>query len=156
MSYNPIFWFPDHKNAAFLDNFPIGRHLGCQPATSLVGAQFLPQQVSHLPASAGLWLGRLCTRYLVKKMSTLTPIHQPKIYNFNQHLSNFHLSTAQVCNPKVWHLLLLPDLQVQARQPGFQVHRTAKATSTCGERWSRPWVYVSFLWWIGSQTQWSV
>ena len=83
-------------------------------------------------------------KILGKKMSTLTPIHQ--LYkHFNQNLSNFHLSTAQVCNPEVWHLLLLPDLQVQARQPGFQVNRTAKATSTCGKRWSRPWVYVSFI-----------
>ena len=72
--------------------------------------------------------------------SLISPINPSKSPS-----SNSPPSFAQVCDPKVWHLLLLPDLQVQAGQPGFQVHRTATATSLGRYRWSRPRVHVSVV-----------
>ena len=69
-SYTLIWLFPDHKNAAFLDTFPINiRHLHLWPIPALFEPQLLPKQVPDLPASAGLRLGCLCARHLVKNLS---------------------------------------------------------------------------------------
>ena len=99
--------------------------------------QFLPNQMPSLPTPAGLWLEQVCREHLVRwhvfsylKSYSVTP---------------FTLWSVQVCHPEVRHLLLLPNIQVQDRQPGLQVDRAAEATTFGWIGWSRPWVHVRCL-----------